>query len=629
MATVPGFMVYYTLNVEEIKGVNVFMCRFFNLSYIFNSSHVFNLSYSSYKFICGLLITALFLWSFPCSLSAASDSSGVQKFSDVPENHYAFETIHKLRALGITNGTGDNKFGMGKNLTRAEFVNFLKNLHGWEDYKPEKPTFQDVKSTKWYFVPVETALKHGVIDKTGIFRPDDYITREEMAVMIVRSLGYENLAKQLSYLESPFDDVSTNVGYITIAKDMGIIKGTGQKKFSPHNNALREDAATMLARMYDRLSHSLDELHAFYAISSYPQIDMIEKLDSVSFGWSCLKFDDKSKQVVLDTSGNRYGFTIPSGFSEPVEIAKYNGVKTQLMVFASQDDKVYDEQQNKHIGLLEYILSTHESRSKVIDEIIKHTTISGNDNKNVIFDGVVIDFEAMKGETLKNNFTAFLKELRSEMTENNVENLYVAVHPKSRKMGYYDAYDYRSIGDIADRVILMAHDYNAKKLSSQEMSAGDRYIYTPLTPIDEIYYALREITNEDYGVIDPKKIWLQLSFSTAQWEIKNSKVVNSTPYTPDYEKVFNRILNPDDMEDVTVNYSEQYQNPYITYRNGESKFIIWYEDSRSIDAKIRLARMFNVNGISLWRLGNIPDFEPTVNGIPTYLDVWQKLNEYK
>jgi len=611
-------MVYYTLNIEEIKGVNVLMCRFFNLSDRF------------YKLICGLLIAVILIWSFPHSLSAASLSSGVQKFSDVPENHYAFETIHKLRALGITNGNGNNEFGFGKNLTRAEFVTFLKNLHGWEDYKPENPSFQDVKSTKWYYVPIETAVKHGVIDKNiNKFRPDDYITREEMAVMIVRSLGYENLAKQISYLESPFDDVSANIGYITIAKDLGIIKGTGQKKFSPYSNALREDAATMLARMYDRLSHDLDELHAFYAIKSYPQINMIEKLDSVSFGWSCLKFDENDKQVVLDTSNNKYGFTIPSGFIEPVALAKKSGAKTQLMVFASQDDKVYDEKQNKYTGLLDYVLSTPERRGKVINEIIRHMTISADDGSSVVFDGVVIDFEAMKGETLKNNFITFLTELRNKMTENDIKNLYVAVHPKSQKMGYYDAYDYRSIGDIADRVILMAHDYNAKKLSSQEMSAGDRFIYTPLTPIDEIYYALREITNEDYGVRDPKKVWLQISFSTAQWEVKNGKVVNSTPYTPDYQKIFNRILNPDNMKDVIVNYSEQYENPYITYRNGESKYIIWYEDSRSIDAKIKLARMFNINGISLWRLGNIPDFEATVNGKSTYLDVWQKLNEYR
>mgnify|MGYP001102482322 CR=1 FL=1 len=498
------------------------------------------------------------------------------------------------------------------------------------DLEPEKSSFRDVESSKWYYTPIETALKYGVIEEVNnIFRPDDYITREEMAVMLVRSLGYENLARQISYLRSPFDDVSTNVGYITIAKDMGIIKGTGQNKFSPYNNALREDAATMLARMYDRLSNNLDELHAFYAIKSYPQIDFIEKLDSVSFGWSCLKFDEDSKQIILDTSNNKYGFTIPSGFYEPVELAKKSGVKTQLMVFASQDDKLYDEHQHKNIGLLEYILSTPERRRKVIDEIIKHIAISREDGSKVVFDGVVIDFESMKGEMLKNNFTSFLAELRSKMDDNNIKNLYVAVHPRSGKMDYYDAYDYRSIGDIADKVILMAHDYNAKKLSFQEMSAGDRFVYTPLTPIDDIYYALREITNEDYGVKDPTKIWLQISFSAAQWEIKNGQVLNSTPYTPDYERIYNRILNPDKMEDVTINFSEQYENPYITYRNGESKFIIWYEDTRSIDAKIKLARMFNINGISLWRLGNIPDFEETVNGEPSYLDAWHRLNMYR
>ena len=51
------------------------------------------------------------------------------------------------------------------------------------------------------------------------------ISREEMAVMLVRALGYGTLAQSLSGLELPFDDVTDNRGYVAIAYDIGMITG--------------------------------------------------------------------------------------------------------------------------------------------------------------------------------------------------------------------------------------------------------------------------------------------------------------------------------------------------------------------------------------------------------------------
>ena len=58
-----------------------------------------------------------------------------------------------------------------------------------------------------------------------------------------------------------------------------------------------------------------------------------------------------------------------------------------------------------------------------------------------------------------------------------------------------------------------------------------------------------------------------------------------------------------------MGYSDIYRNPYITYSTEDGKNIfLWYEDERSVNDKIALAKFFGINGVSLWRLGTVPNY---------------------
>jgi len=544
------------------------------------------------------------------------------RFKDVPQGHWAEKAVHDLRSLGITEGIGNNKYGMGLEVKRSEFVKFLVSLMKWELITPEIGSFVDnMDPSKWYYSYIETAYRNGVIsDDTTKFRPDDPITREEMAIMLVNTLGYGTLARQISDLGSDFNDVSNNTGYITIAKDFGIIKGVGNNQFKPDATAKREEAAVMMMRMYDKINNPVKELHAFYAIRSYPQMDFIPELDSVSFGWSRIEYDINNNQVVLNiTQNNKNDFYIPPGFTEPVNLAKENNVSTQLMVFA--DNSSFIDLNNEKISLPEYILTQPELRKQAIALIAQQVNNTVADDISISFDGVVIDFEGLKGENAKYAFNCFLEELKQELDITG-KKLIVAVHPE-RKPGqeYFDGYDYKTIGQIADKVILMAHDYYSKKFTDLDMKTG--YTVTPLTPVDEVYYALKAITDEENGVENPEKIWLQISFDTVQWSLQNGEVKNREPFRPSYEQIYQRLMNNGE-----IHYSARNRNPYMEYVDETDQIynIIWYEDSRSVRDKINLARMFGINGISLWRLGNIPDYEDFNDKI-LYLDIWQKLLE--
>ncbi|HHY78702.1 MAG TPA: hypothetical protein GX498_09425 [Clostridiales bacterium] len=543
-------------------------------------------------------------------------------FTDVPENHWAYEAVHNLRVLKITDGIGNNMFGLGMTVTRAEFVAFLVKLMQWELVSPEQGSFADnMDNTAWYYAAIETALQHDVISKDiQNFRPKDAITREEMAVMLVRALGYKSLAEQLNNLDSPFDDVSENIGYITMAKDFGIITGVGNNMFKPKDTAKREEAAAMMTRMYEKLNSPIKELHGFYAIKSAPQADMIKELDSVGFGWSRIEYDAETGSIVLNTTRkNNNEFAIPEGFEAPLSMAVENNVRTSLMVFGS-NETIISTKDGSRVPLLQYILTNPEASKQAVEAITSQVNAAFGGDDSLTFQGVVIDFENIRGEELKKAFTEFLAKLKEELDKTD-KHLYVAVHP-ARKPGqaYYDGYDFRSIGEIADKVILMAHDYYAKRLTDAEMEMG--YTLTPVSPIDEVYYALKAIKDESTGVKDRSKIWIQFSFDSAQWKLREGKVINRNPYSPGYDAIQRRLL----MDEVEISYSERLQNPYASFYDStdDTLNVIWYEDSRSIQAKIDLAKMFGIHGISLWRLGNIPDFYENENK-EIYMDVWRHI----
>jgi spore germination protein YaaH len=217
------------------------------------------------------------------------------------------------------------------------------------------------------------------------------------------------------------------------------------------------------------------------------------------------------------------------------------------------------------------------------------------------YSGVTIDFEGLRNAD-KENFNAFLSELGTKLSDNGL-TLYVAVMPATSDGVYYDGYDYRFIGDIADKVILMAHDYAATDLTGFLNSTY--YKTTALTPINSVYYSLRTACDKDSGVQDKSKLCLAISLSSLAWETDSSgKLTSVSPLHPSTATIYSRLTSG-----AIMGWSDTYCNPYITYttENGQHIFL-WYEDARSVSAKLTLARMLGITSVSVWRLGLIPAY---------------------
>ena len=511
-------------------------------------------------------------------------------YSDVPNNHWAYSDIASAAEHGIMQGRDDGSFGLGDTVTRCEFAAMLRRLMGWEQSTAAAPAFSDIESGKWYFADVNTLAEHGAADGST-FRPDDLITRREMAVMLVRALGYAGIAADEK--NTVFTDVTADGGYIAAAHTLGIINGKTENTFDPEGFALREEGAAMMMRLYNRLHQSITELHGFYAISSWGQRDIASQMDEVSFGWGRLRCSENGDAELCTTADNGNDWCIPDGAQDAIAYVRGGGAKINFAVTMTDS------------GDAEKILTSAQNRAAAIKQLLAAAAD---------FDGITVDFEGMKGDALRNGLCEFVRELKSQMGD---KKLYVAVHPVLKHSAeYYDAYDYRTLGEYADRIILMAHDYAAFTLP--ESLLGTDFIATPVTPFDEVYTALKYITDENSGVSDKSKIMLALSpASSVAWNTENKRIIDGSSIHPSNETVQKRLAQ----SDTEICYSETYKNPYAFYTTESGgQVLLWYEDSRSIKAKTDLAKMFGITSVSVWRIGTIAN-----GSAAQHMDIWNTL----
>lgn len=115
-------------------------------------------------------------------------------FTDIA-NHWAKEDIEFVAARGLLSDIGNGLFSLNDTMTRGMFVTALGRLAGInpENYKPH--SFTDVKADAYYAAYVEWAVQKNIVKGTGdrLFSPDAPVTREQMAVIMA------NYAEQMGY----------------------------------------------------------------------------------------------------------------------------------------------------------------------------------------------------------------------------------------------------------------------------------------------------------------------------------------------------------------------------------------------------------------------------------------------
>lgn len=393
------------------------------------------------------------------------------KFKDVPAGFWAATDINRCVELGIFQGQKADRFGVGNPMSRAAFVVVLSRFFGWQAAAPSHSSFSDVPSDAWYAPELQAAYEHGAITRQSpLFRPNEPITREEIAAALVRALGYSSVAGSAAEDALPLRDVTTNRGYIAVAYELGLVSGYKNQTFAPTRTATREQVAVMLIRMYDKLHQTGRQM----AIVSKDEIlPDLEEIDTIAVSAVTLS---ETNSLTLSKSMSR---TEESRLVEEIHTA---GKQALLRVTGTEN--VLNQDAADAAALL---------AQRVED---------GN------YDGVYLDI------TCAASGVYWVAGLAAEVRGNLPEKLICAAVDGPVKDDDLSAY--QGLREAADQIIV--------RVAAKEQTVGDLPV-AAMEPLEDTYAALTLLRKQ----VPAEKLVLQVTTAGSAWNgTRKSGEINGT-----------------------------------------------------------------------------------------------------
>lgn len=270
-----------------------------------------------------------------------------------------------------------------------------------------------------------------------------------------------------------------------------------------------------------------------------------------------------------------YGFTnngdlIPPDDEDLVEMIRKYGVDPMLVLTPLGPDGNFNNE----------LVTAVSQNTQVQDNLIQQLFVVLEDKK---YSGVDIDFEFIKGEDGE-GFANFVRRLREEMNEQGYI-VTVALAPKTsaNQPGLlYEGMNYAALGEAANSALLMTYEWG--------YTYGPPLPVAPLNKVEEVV---------DFGVsqIDPSRLDLGMANYGYDWTLPFVKGTSRAQAIGNREAVEIAYLN-----NATIEYDEVAQSPYFNYVRDGVEHIVWFEDVRSILAKLDLLKRKNLRGLGYWQL---------------------------
>ena len=208
-------------------------------------------------------------WSFAMPASAVTvsaafvpDQSGPLPFADVAQSDWFWEYVDYAYRAGLMSGmidsAGNTIFSPNTATTRGMVVTILYRYEG--SPSAGVSSFQDVAPSQYYSSAVSWASANKVVNgyEDGLFRPDQMITREQMAAILYRYAQYKGIdvsgqANLASYSDA--DRISSYAAApMAWANYAGLINGMEDHTLQPNGSATRAQVAAILMRFCENIA---------------------------------------------------------------------------------------------------------------------------------------------------------------------------------------------------------------------------------------------------------------------------------------------------------------------------------------------------------------------------------------
>ncbi len=173
--------------------------------------------------------------------------------SDVNDVDWARVAIKALVARNIISGYPDNTYRPNNLITREEFAKIVSEAFDFERID-EQSCFIDVSTDDWYYDYVMALENNDIISGIGEgrFGIGNNLTREDMAVILVRIMKLKALEKESEKSNKALEDVDSAADYakesIEVIFNSGIMVGDG-KNFAPKEPVTRAMVAKVIYEM--------------------------------------------------------------------------------------------------------------------------------------------------------------------------------------------------------------------------------------------------------------------------------------------------------------------------------------------------------------------------------------------
>lgn len=176
--------------------------------------------------------------------------------------HWSNDTVQMMARKFIVEGRSVTAFEPDKPITRGEFATYIAKGLGLTGDRTAAAKFKDVNKDTTMGSYIGAAAAAGIVNgvDSSSFKPNSYITRQDMATMMMRAAKVSGMTVSLpssenSYLQ-PFGDSGQISSYarsnMAQSIHLGIINGKSSTRLAPTANATRAEGTVMIMRLLEK-----------------------------------------------------------------------------------------------------------------------------------------------------------------------------------------------------------------------------------------------------------------------------------------------------------------------------------------------------------------------------------------